>query len=306
MDGSSDGASALAPHVLSQLGRQQETERAALETHKPVKARRSAMAGLADGSAPRTSSHRAQHQAHVTGREIAKNKILAHTSIEPEVAEMTGSIAEVAQPSVRKPDEHHHGESLDVEPRTSESNLRRKASHKSLTCRKLAHTFTGSVVDELQRQQEDGSTRHQYMESEDQPLQQVQVLSRDKPDGHHLRQADQEGLHHMQVELSSGELGHGQQQELPDGFPELQAPELTQAKDGLPLQLASNHRQISAIEGSGVGCDEGGRTQIVKGKGMTENEIMPTYSNMMFPTMGIMKSNRSTTEAVVGSNKTHK
>ena len=79
----------------------------------------------------------------------------------------------------------------------------------------------------------------------------------------------------MQVlELSTDEHGLAQLQELPDGFPQLHAP--TRAEHGLPLQLDRIHNQVSAFKGSGVGSDEAGRAQIVKGKGMADNKILPT------------------------------
>ena len=101
----------------------------------------------------------------------------------------------------------------------------------------------------------------------------------------------------MQVlELSSDEHGLGQLQELPDGFPQHHAPELTRAERGLPLQLDSIHIQVSAFEGSGGGSDEADRAQMVQGRGMADNEILPTCSTRMFPTMGIMQSNEYTTD----------
>ena len=113
--------------------------------------------------------------------------------------------------------------------------------------------------DEPQRQPEDGTPHHHYVEPEGPPLQHVPVLPRVEPDGlnhqhiaehsiakhglplqpddlHRQRvpdlpKAGHEGPHLMQVSvLSTAERGLLNLQEHPDGPPQLYAPELTKAE----------------------------------------------------------------------------
>ena len=275
VDGLSDGASTLAPHVLSQLGRQQETERAALETHQPVKAsskglstRRlaptfagSAVAGLADGSAPRTSSQRAQHQADVTGRVIAKNNIPAHKSstlvsgdtLQPVKANRTsrGPDEKSQQFPVAGPSRQQSSSETDTSLLPNSLSLAPQLEdRKSLHSKKNAGTpvlrneaeitihtpmqtarlsvptsqvtrclngdetvLTGTEGDEKlnepQRHPEEGTPHHHYVEPEGPPLQHVQVLSREKTDGHYLQhvpvlcRVDPDSLNNHQSQQSS-------------------------------------------------------------------------------------------------------